>query len=293
MPPAYLGRIKKGDPSDPLLRQILPLDVEFDDFPGYTDDPVGDLDAQVGPGLLHKYHGRALLVATGACAIHCRYCFRRHFPYQDAVVTPQKWQQIVEYLEKHEDIHEIILSGGDPLSLSDDRLIEFFTQLQTITSLTTLRIHTRLPIVIPQRITRHLTDALANSPLRIVFVTHINHANEIDCDVQNAINQLHKANVTLLNQSVLLKGVNDSEHTLRNLSKALFNMHILPYYLHQLDKVRGASHFAVDNGVARQIILSLTQQLPGYLVPKLVYEQAGHPSKLSLFSLPQQAQPIA
>jgi len=293
VPPSYLGRIKKGDPNDPLLRQILPLGLEIDDFPDYNDDPVGDLDALVEPGLLHKYQGRALLITTGACAVHCRYCFRRHFPYQDAVVTPQNWRRTVAYLEKHDDIHEIIFSGGDPLSLSDNRLIEIFSQLEGIKSLTTLRIHSRLPIVIPQRITQRLTHAFANSPLRIVLVTHVNHANEIDSDVRSAINQLRKANVTLLNQSVLLKGVNDSVQTLRNLSEELFSIHILPYYLHQLDKVRGAAHFAVDNVTARQIIMLLTHQMPGYLVPKLVFEQAGLPSKTSLFTLSDVMKPMA
>jgi len=285
VPPAYLRRIKKGDPNDPLLRQILPINLETEDIQGFCNDPVGDLDAQVTPGLLHKYHGRALWVTTGACAIHCRYCFRRHFPYHEAMATQQNWLNAVDYLEKHEDIHEIILSGGDPLSLSDNRLFELFGKLESIQHLTTLRIHSRLPIVVPQRITPPLIQALAKTRLRTVFVAHINHANEIDSEVQTAMHRLREIGVTLLNQSVLLKGVNDSTEALRHLSEALFNVHILPYYLHQLDKVRGAAHFAVDNSRAKQLIMSLTDQLPGYLVPRLVFEQAGQLSKTPLFSL--------
>jgi EF-P beta-lysylation protein EpmB len=282
VPPSYLARIKKGDPSDPLLRQILPLDIETKTVAGYNDDPVGDLAAQKAPGLLHKYPGRALLVTTAACAIHCRYCFRRNFPYAEANPSQNQWTAALDYLAAQPDISEVILSGGDPLSLSDNRLTQLFLALEKIKHLHTLRIHTRLPIVIPQRITDSLLDRLANSSLKVVMVVHVNHANEIDNFVTNAMEQLRQAGVTLLNQSVLLRGVNDSGTALKNLSRALFSVGILPYYLHQLDKVNGAAHFAVEKSRALTLVESIRQQLPGYLVPRFVEEKAGEASKTPL-----------
>jgi len=282
VPGSYLNRIKKGDLDDPLLRQILPLDCECQSVNGYSDDPVGDLAAQKNSGLLHKYHGRALIIATAACGIHCRYCFRRNFPYHDATSTQNQWQDTMSYLLTNTDINEIILSGGDPLSLSDDRLQDLVNELEKIPHLKTLRIHTRLPIVIPQRITGMLLNLLSSTTLKPVLVTHINHANEIDDSVLQAMALLRNAGITLLNQSVLLRGVNDSVNTLEQLSRALFSAGILPYYLHQLDRVNGAAHFSVEKSRAVALLNLLRQQLPGYLVPRFVEEQAGEPSKTPL-----------
>lgn len=282
VPQSYLARIKKGDPNDPLLRQVLPLDCEAENVKDYSDDPVGDLASQKIPGLLHKYKGRALLITSAACGIHCRYCFRRNFPYNDAKPSQNLWQEPLLYLTSHPDIHEIILSGGDPLSLSDEKLNYLFTELEKIPHIKTVRIHTRLPIVIPQRITETLIKRLTKSPLKKVVVVHVNHANEVDNTVKVAMTRLRGAGVTLLNQSVLLHKVNDSATALEQLSQALFDSDILPYYLHQLDKVNGAAHFAVKRDRAVELVKTLRQCLPGYLVPRLVEERAGEPGKIPL-----------
>lgn len=282
VPLPYLSRISKGDPNDPLLRQILPLGQEAEIITGYSDDPVGDLASQAVPGLLHKYKGRALLISSAACGVHCRYCFRRNFPYDDATMTQQQRQQILQYLQTHSDIREIILSGGDPLSLSDQKLHSLIKDLETIPHLGTLRIHTRLPVVIPQRITRQLVDLLANTSLQTVIVLHINHAKEIDNQVTESMSELRNAGATLLNQAVLLHEINDNVSALEELSRALFNSHILPYYLHQLDRVNGAAHFAVEPARAIALMSKLRERLPGYLVPRLVEERAGEASKLPL-----------
>jgi EF-P beta-lysylation protein EpmB len=283
VPRSYLDRIKKGDPGDPLLRQILPLGAELNPVKDYYDDPVGDLAAQQAPGLLHKYQGRALLITTGACGIHCRYCFRRNYPYAASNPLHDNWTQAMDYLRSDPKISEIILSGGDPLSLSDHRLARLVSDLESIPQLKTLRIHTRLPVVIPQRVTDELIQWMSATRFKVVLVLHINHPNEIDHDVINAMARLKSAGLTLLNQSVLLKGVNDSAEILKQLSHALFDAHILPYYLHQLDKVSGAAHFAVSDQMAIELIAILRRQLPGYLLPRLVREQPGEPSKLPLF----------
>ncbi|WP_455208469.1 EF-P beta-lysylation protein EpmB [Kaarinaea lacus] len=282
VPYSYLKRIKKGDPNDPLLRQVLPLGEELDHVADYQDDPVGDLAAQKGPGLLHKYRGRALLVTTGACGIHCRYCFRRNYPYTTSNPLYDNWFQVMDYIHNDSGIEEIILSGGDPLSLSDQRLATLVSDLEGISHVKTLRIHTRLPVVLPQRVTNELIQCMTASRFKVVVVLHINHPNEIDQDVINAMLRLKNAGLTLLNQSVLLKGINDSADTLKQLSHALFDAHILPYYLHQLDKVRGAAHFAIPDHTARELVAVLRQQLPGYLLPRLVREVAGELSKLPL-----------
>lgn len=284
-PRPYINRIKKGDPNDPLLRQILPLHLESDQVTGYSDDPVGDLASQKLPGLLHKYKGRALLITTAACAIHCRYCFRRNFPYANSRLSDRHWQEVLHYLASDRGLNEVILSGGDPLSLSDDRLQQMILQLENIPHIQTLRIHTRLPIVVPQRITESLIQLLSATSLKTVVVTHINHANEIDSQVKNTLSSLRDTGVTLLNQAVLLAGVNDSVDSLKNLSNALFNCGILPYYLHQLDKVNGAAHFAVNLEQALTIADQLRKQLPGYLVPRLVEERSGEPSKRPLLGI--------
>lgn len=282
VPRGFVARMRHGDRHDPLLLQVLPGAAELDTAVGYGDDAVGDLAARVAPGVLHKYAGRALLVATGSCAVHCRYCFRRHFPYSEETAAGARWQPALDYLARDASISEVILSGGDPLSLSTARLAELGDGLATIPHITRLRIHTRLPVVLPERVDADLTDWLARLPMQRVIVIHANHANELDDDVASACLKLRDTGATLLNQSVLLRGVNDSVAALEALSERLFACHALPYYLHQLDRVRGAAHFEVDDRRARALHDELRCRLPGYLLPKLVRETAGASSKLPL-----------
>jgi EF-P beta-lysylation protein EpmB len=280
VPQGFIARMKPGDAGDPLLRQVLPLDAEFAPAPGFAEDPVGDRDAMPLPGVLHKYRGRVLLIATGACAVHCRYCFRRHFPYSDAHAAAGSWAASLDYIARDTSIREVILSGGDPLSLNDRRLQELVLRIEAITHVQRLRIHTRYPVVLPERIDDALLAWLRVCRLKKIVVIHANHANEIDVTVVRGLERLALANTLLLNQSVLLRGVNDSVETLSALSETLFAAGVLPYYLHQLDKVRGAAHFEVSTQRATQLARELNALLPGYLVPRLVTEQAGAPGKL-------------
>lgn len=279
VPRGFVARMQKGNPYDPLLRQVLPLGEELEPTPGYQTDPVGDLATQLAPGLLQKYAGRVLLVTTGACAIHCRYCFRRHFPYGDENPRRGQWQAALDAIRADNSIHEVILSGGDPLSLNDTHLRALVEELDTIAHVSRLRIHTRLPVVLPERIDDQLLDWLTASQLQKVVVLHANHAREIDPFVREAVNHLRAASCTVLNQSVLLRGVNDSAAVLADLSKALFNIGIMPYYLHLLDKVQGAAHFDVPLEEAQVIMRCVRATLPGYLVPQLAQEIAGENSK--------------
>lgn len=281
VPRGYCQRIEQGNPDDPLLRQILPLDAELIHDHAFTHDPVGDLAAVEASALIHKYQGRVLIITTPACAVHCRYCFRRHFPYQKNRAE-QDWQDSVDYIRNHSDIHEVILSGGDPLSLTETRLKNLTDKLLNIPHIKTLRLHTRQPIVLPERVNTGLLNWLDSLPWKIVMVLHCNHANEIDSSVAHALNNLRQHQVTLLNQSVLLAGVNDNAETLINLSQKLFEHHVLPYYLHRLDKVQGAKHFYVENEKASQLVNEIRNCLPGYLVPKLVEEKAGEKSKIAI-----------
>lgn len=280
-PLSYCQRIEKGNPNDPLLRQILPLDAELIESPEFTSDPVGDLASMEVPGLLHKYHGRVLIITTAACAVHCRYCFRRHFPYKDNRAE-QNWQQAIDYIQANPDIHEVILSGGDPLSLAESKLKNLTDKLNAISHIKTLRIHTRQPIVLPERINSEFLKWIDSLPWKVVMVIHCNHANEIDASVASALQQLQQHQITLLNQSVLLAGVNDDSTSLVNLSEKLFKHHVLPYYLHSLDKVQGAQHFAVEQTKALQLLKEMRQRLPGYLVPKFVEEKSGEKSKTTI-----------
>ncbi|PCI67755.1 MAG: EF-P beta-lysylation protein EpmB [Piscirickettsiaceae bacterium] len=276
---SFASRIKKNDPADPLLKQVLPIPSELNLNRLYTKDPVGDDNATVLPGLIHKYHGRVLMIVTGACAIHCRYCFRRSFPYTDNSAHSSQLQKTIEYLQQNKDIDEVILSGGDPLTLNDQRLSKIINAIESVKHIKRLRIHTRLPIVLPSRVTDGLIKALTNSRLKLVLVLHINHPNEIIKPVREAINTLKNNRITLLNQSVLLKGVNDDANTLVDLSHQLFDNNIQPYYLHLLDKVEGAMHFDISREDARALYKKVQQKLPGYLVPKLVSEIPGEASK--------------
>lgn len=280
VPRGFVARMRKGDPHDPLLRQVLPGLEEGIPSPCFSQDPVADLAAMPVPGLIHKYRGRVLLLATRACAVHCRYCFRRHLPPALAGLTKDHWHRAVHYIEANPTISEVILSGGDPLSLTDEKLALLTSELAHIPHLKRLRVHSRLPIVLPERVTDTLLEWLCALPLSPVMVLHVNHPNEFDDSVTAALKRLKNTNVTLLNQSVLLQGVNDSVATLARLSETLFAAGALPYYLHLLDWVQGAAHFEVPEDRAREILRGLRAELPGYLVPKLVREIPGSPSKL-------------
>lgn len=282
VPRGFVARMRLRDPHDPLLRQVLPLAEECLAVAGFSHDPVGDRAAMVAPGVLHKYEGRVLLTVTGACAVHCRYCFRRHFPYAEANPAADQWRDALEYIAGDDSISEVILSGGDPLTLSDHRLGGLARRLESVPHVRRLRLHTRLPIVLPERVDDELLDWLGGTALKVVMVVHANHANEIDASVRNALARLRRAGVDLLNQSVLLRGVNDSVDALATLSETLFEAGVLPYYLHLLDKVQGAAHFEVSEAVARQLTSQLHRRLPGYLAPRLVREIPGAPGKVAL-----------
>lgn len=280
VPRSYVAQMQPGDPDDPLLLQVLPRPQESVILPDFLHDAVGDTAATVIPGLLHKYHGRVLLITTGTCPIHCRYCFRRHFPYAENRPDDRHWQAAIEYIASNPDINEVILSGGDPLSLSTQRLSEISTALQDIPHLRRLRIHSRMPTTLPSRIDDEFLTWLSGLSLQTVLVTHCNHANELSGEVQSALEKIHHSGTTLLNQSVLLKGVNDNIDSLCKLSEALFTSHVLPYYLHLLDRVQGTAHFEVDEPTALILMDGLRRRLPGFLVPQLVRETSGKPYKL-------------
>lgn len=279
VPRGFLARMDKGNPNDPLLRQVLPLAAELEATPGFVADPVGERAQRVAPGVLHRYHGRALLIVTAACAVHCRYCFRREYPYAESRAGMDEWRPALSYLAGDASLGEVILSGGDPLSLSDQRLRALLEKLARISHLKRLRVHSRQPIVLPERVDEGLLETFARSRLGLVLVVHANHPREIDAAVRAALGRLAAAGVTLLNQSVLLRGVNDSAAVLAELSEVLFAARVLPYYLHLLDPVRGAAHFDVNETEASAIMKTLRQRLPGYLVPRLVRERPGQPAK--------------
>jgi len=272
---SYLARIEKNTPDDPLLRQILPLGEELHEESGYSHDPLGEEQANKAPGLIHKYKGRVLFVLSPQCAINCRYCFRRFFDYNANTPSRSQWQQALAYVRENNSIEEVILSGGDPLSTSDKQLAWLCEELNNIPHLERLRIHSRLPIVLPQRINKALINILKSCRLQSTMVIHCNHSQEINTEVEEALWRLRDARITTLNQSVLLKEVNDSASVLITLSKKLFANGVLPYYLHQLDKVSGAAHFAVNENATNALQRALLEELPGYLVPKFVREIAG------------------
>ncbi len=282
VPRGYVARMRPGDPQDPLLRQVLPLAAEGLIVPGFGHDPVGDRAAAVAPGVLHKYRGRVLLTTTGACAVHCRYCFRRHFPYADENPAADGWRAALAYVAEDSSIREVILSGGDPLALSDARLAGLVEPLAELPHVHRMRLHTRLPVVLPSRVTEALCRLLADTRLQSVVVVHVNHPNEIDSAVIDAMRRLRDAGAILLNQSVLLEGVNDDADVLCALSETLFAAGVLPYYVHVLDRVQGAAHFDVEEQVAMRLWEELRMRLPGYLVPRLVREAPGAPAKTML-----------
>ena len=282
VPRGFVARMRRGDPNDPLLRQVLPLDDEMRPMPGFGLDAVGDGAAKTAPGVIQKYRGRALLVATGSCAIHCRYCFRRHFPYAEETAARDGWRDAVDLIRRDASIEEVLLSGGDPLSLSNGKLAELTGALADIPHLRRLRIHSRLPIVVPERVDDGLMGWLTALPWPVTLVVHANHANEFDGTVDAALGRLRAAGVHLLNQAVLLRGVNDSVDALAALSERGFAAGVLPYYLHQLDRVAGVAHFEVDDAHARALHAGLAARLSGYLVPRLVREIPGDTGKRPL-----------
>ena len=282
VPRGFVARMRHGDPDDPLLRQVLPLDDESRPMPGFTLDAVGDGAARAASGVIRKYRGRALLVTTGSCAVHCRYCFRRHFPYAQETAAAAGWHEAIELIRADAAIDEVILSGGDPWSLATPKLAELTDALASIGHLRRLRIHTRLPIVLPERVDDALLAWLSALPWPVTVVVHANHAQEFDASVDAALAGLRTAGATLLNQAVLLRGVNDSVDALAALSERGHRAGVLPYYLHQLDRVQGAAHFEVSDDEARRLHAALAARLSGYLVPRLVREVAGDPGKRPL-----------
>jgi EF-P beta-lysylation protein EpmB len=279
VPRGFARLMRKSDPHDPLFLQVWPSAAEAQQWPGFVADPVGDLQKLKHGGVIHKYRGRALLVATGACAVHCRYCFRREFPYSDALASRGQWRTALDTIAADATIEEVILSGGDPLALTDDKLAALVDALEAIPHVRRLRIHTRLPVVLPERVDEKLLFWLGKMRLQRVIVLHVNHPAELGTALAGALARLRTTGATLLNQSVLLKNVNDSAETLALLSEKLFTAGVLPYYLHLLDRVQGAGHFEVDEWANQVIMRELNSRLPGYLVPRLVREVAGAPAK--------------
>ena len=279
VPQPFINKMAKGDANDPLLLQVLPQSSELESVEGFISDPLAEKHSNLQKGIIHKYQGRVLVLLSTGCAVNCRYCFRRHFDYNENRIGKNDWQGILNYVAGDTSIEELILSGGDPLMLSDQQLERFIKQAEQIPHLQRLRIHTRLPIVIPQRITDKFINVLQSSRFDCVIVLHINHSNEIDPLLARYLQKIRMAGISLLNQSVLLQGINDSVDDLSQLSKSLFNAGVLPYYLHLLDKVAGAHHFEVDEDRAIQLHQQLLLNLSGFLVPKLVREEPGKASK--------------
>ena len=282
VPRDFVSKMTIGDSSDPLLRQVLPDQREQVSVTGYVADPLSENTQNPIKGLLHKYQSRVLLTITGACAIHCRYCFRQHFDYSANMPTADAKDNIIHYISEHPEINEVILSGGDPLNVTNRRLFAWLDTLESIPQLTIIRLHTRLPVVMPARLDTDLLERLSQSRCRIVMVIHCNHANEIDATTAEYLQRARAAGVTLLNQAVLLKGINDDVETQVQLSERLFASGVLPYYLHVLDKVAGAAHFDHDLQTSIRLYWSLLAQLPGYLVPKLVRELPDKPFKMPI-----------
>ena len=282
VPRGFVAKMSIGDSNDPLLRQVLPDQREQIKVTGYVADPLSENTQNPVKGMLHKYQSRVLLTVTGACAIHCRYCFRQHFDYSANMPTADAKENIIDYITSHPEINEVILSGGDPLNVTNRRLFAWLDTLESLPQLTTIRLHTRLPLVIPARLDDALLTRLSQSRCHIVMVIHCNHANEIDALTAEHLQRARNAGITLLNQAVLLKGINDSVEVQTQLSQRLFSAGVLPYYLHVLDKVAGAAHFDNDERFAIELYWSLLAVLPGYLVPKLVRELPNKPFKVPI-----------
>ena len=282
VPHTFIARMQRGNPDDPLLRQVLNRQEEQDNVDGYVLDPLNEHSGSPCPGIIHKYPGRVLLTAATSCPVNCRYCFRRHFPYDDNRLTPSTWHKALDYIRSNADIKEVILSGGEPLMLKDALLDRLINEIEAIAHVELIRIHTRFPVAVPQRLTNALVKCLSHTRVPVTIVLHANHPNEIDDTVVQSLRPLRNSAVTLLNQSVILKGVNDASDTLCTLSRKLFAAGVLPYYLHVLDKVVGTSHFAISDSQAKRLHQQMIDHLPGYLVPQLVREVPGFPAKTRL-----------
>jgi EF-P beta-lysylation protein EpmB len=282
VPLSFLERMEPGNPRDPLLLQVLPLDLEEESDSGFQDDALEESSCHIAPGVLQKYSGRALMIVTGVCAVHCRYCFRRHYPYENEPRRLEEWRPAIEAISRDESLQEILLSGGDPLTLSDRRLTDLCVALDAIPHLHRLRFHTRLPIVIPSRVTDGLIQLVKSLRVTPIFVVHANHPREINAECARALRQLVNAGITVLNQSVLLRGINDSADALTELSLKLVDLGVMPYYLHQLDRVTGTTHFEVSESAGRELIQELQTRLPGYAVPRYVREIPGESYKTPL-----------
>ncbi|MDG1897158.1 MAG: EF-P beta-lysylation protein EpmB [Fuerstiella sp.] len=282
VPLSFLARMEPENRDDPLLLQVLPVAAEAERTFGFTSDPVGDSSARAAPGMLHKYHGRALLITSGTCAVHCRYCFRREYPYSEEPRRLSDWDPALQQISADRSITEVILSGGDPLILNDDRLRTLCRRIDDIDHVERLRIHTRLPIVLPARVTDELLNVLKDLRIQTVVVVHANHGNEIAADCETALQTIVRKGIPVLNQAVLLRNVNDSADALELLCRRLVNIGVMPYYLHQLDRVHGAAHFEVTDTMARELINEIRTRLPGYAVPQLVRELPGGPGKMPL-----------
>jgi len=282
VPDSFVQRMQPGDPHDPLLRQILPVESELREAEGFAKDPVQDQEASPLPGMIHKYARRVLLITTGTCAVHCRYCFRRHFPYEAAPRSLEQWEQVLEELAGDEELEEVILSGGDPLTWTDSRLEKLIARLAEIPHLQRIRIHSRLPVVLPDRVTDELIGTLNSTRLQPVFVIHANHGNEIAGDAREQLRRLARSGFPVLNQAVLLRGINDSVDAQAELCRRLINIGIIPYYVNQLDRVQGAAHFEVRVEEGRKILGALKAELPGYAVPRYVVDIPGQGSKTEI-----------
>ena len=279
VPRSFLARMEVGNPQDPLLRQVLPVGEENVSVPGFVVDAVDDQAAKLAPGLLQKYRGRVLLMAAGSCAVNCRYCFRRHYPYSEEPRRLDDWEPAIQAIEQDQSVHEVILSGGDPLMLTDDRLAALVGRLEGIEHLTRLRIHSRLPIVLPDRVNPELIELLRGCRLQPIMVVHANHPHEIVGDCAEALRTLVRSGIPTLNQAVLLRGVNDQVEPLAELCERMIDLGVIPYYLHQLDRVAGTAHFEVPEATGLELIAKLRARLPGYAVPQFVQEIAGESSK--------------
>ncbi|GAA4652172.1 EF-P beta-lysylation protein EpmB [Kistimonas scapharcae] len=285
VPLPYIARMQKGNPDDPLLKQVLPVADELIETPGYSADPLGEAPKNAKKGILHKYRNRLLLMLGSACAVNCRFCFRRHFPYDDNKMNRAEWQEALDYIAADTSLTEVIFSGGDPLAVNDARLRWLTEAIAEIPHVKRLRIHTRLPIVVPQRITEEMLSWFTGTRLKPILVVHCNHAREIDADVCHSLTSLRNAGVTLLSQTVVLRGINDNVEAMVDLNETLFDNGVLPYYLHLFDKVQGAAHFDLDETRARRLLGEMSRHCSGYLVPRLAREKAGAPCKITLSPL--------
>lgn len=279
VPEAYLSRIRPSDPADPLLLQVLPQPDETIQKEGFSVDPLAETEAKRSDGLLQKYHGRVLLITNSVCAINCRYCFRRHFPYEQTPHSQAQWHEAIQQIAADTSINEVIFSGGDPLTLVDEKLGAIVREIDSLKHINRIRFHSRLPIVIPDRVTNEFTELLGSISAKTVFVIHSNHPNELDDNVADALEKLKSTGCQLLNQSVLLRGINDEIDTLVALSNRLIECDVLPYYLHQLDRVQGTAHFEVAVEQGQKLITAMRSRLPGYAVPRYVCEEPGQPNK--------------